>query len=78
MRICLIFLIIFGSCYEVFSLTVKCGKRKNGNRVNPLVFGGNFTEPGDWPWMGPIFLSSNDRYFCGSSLISNRHTLTGK
>lgn len=77
MRKLLIFLVLISSCQLIFAL-IKCGKRRVGKRVNPLVFGGNFTQEGDWPWMGPIFFSKTNQYFCGSSLISNRHTLTGE
>lgn len=53
----------------------ECGVQKSGN---PLVFGGTAVSAGDFPWVVPLFRKYNDKFFCGSNLISRQHVLTGE
>ncbi len=53
----------------------ECGHRKS---VNPLVYGGTAVQHGDFPWVVPLIRKFNDKFFCGSNLISRQHVLTGK
>lgn len=52
----------------------ECGHRKS---VNPLVFGGTAITAGDAPWLVPLIRKLNNKFFCGSNLISHQHILTG-
>jgi secreted trypsin-like serine protease len=42
------------------------------------IAGGNFSTKGQWPWLASLHYNKNGRYFCGSSIISKRHLLTGE
>lgn len=53
----------------------ECGQRKS---INPLVFGGTAVIAGDFPWVVPLIRKFNNKFFCGSNLISRQHVLTGK
>lgn len=70
MRVQILFVITF-AVYSVFAgpaiKNEQCGKR--------VAVGGK-TE--NWPWLVSFFYQNFNRYFCGGSLISNRHVLSGK
>lgn len=53
----------------------ECGKQKS---ANAFVFGGSAVSVGDHPWIVPLIRKYNDKFFCGSNLISRQHVLTGK
>lgn len=53
----------------------ECGQRKS---VNPLVFGGTAVQQGDFPWVVPLIRKYDNKFFCGSNLISRQHLLTGE
>ena len=57
--------------------TPKCG-RKNG--VQPNVRGGNPTRPNTWPWLVAFLHRKklNKTFFCGGSLVSAKHVVSGK
>ena len=63
--------IISSNQYE--TLPEDCGVRRIS--TSATVFGGNDTEPGDWPWMAHIEVLGGIEN-CGGALISNRHVLT--
>jgi secreted trypsin-like serine protease len=52
-----------------------CGDRSGikGNIVN-----GNECQRGDWPWITAFVHVTKNTYFCGGSLISSTHILSGK
>lgn len=49
-----------------------------GNKGNPKVSGGTEAKLGEFPWMALLKYRSDDPrpFFCGGSLISDRHVLT--
>lgn len=51
-----------------------CGTRYAESEVIPLVFGGEETKRGDWPWMVAIYLNKPTglSFNCGGSLISSK------
>lgn len=57
------------------SKSQECGKQKHGSS---LIAGGEFSWRGQWPWLAPLFYSLDDRFFCGSTIISKKHLLSGK
>jgi hypothetical protein len=59
-----------------------CGEVKVNNPAG-LVHGSGTqsTQHGDWPWLVPLFNihgTADYGFFCGSSLISPWHLLTGE
>lgn len=42
-----------------------------------LVIGGNETEPGQWPFLVSLHHLRERYFFCGGSLITSQHVLTG-
>jgi secreted trypsin-like serine protease len=53
----------------------ECGERKIST---PLVVNGEQSAAGEWPWLVTLHRSSNNLYFCGSSLINENMLVTGK
>jgi hypothetical protein len=65
---------IFLGLFSVI-LTQECGKRGQGFTFS---VGGEYSEVGQWPWLAPLFRKENDKFFCSSSIISERFLLSGK
>lgn len=55
----------------------ECGVKKVSNPT-PLLVGGMNTYPGQFPWLASLFFKVNDKFYCGASVISQRHLLTGE
>jgi secreted trypsin-like serine protease len=51
----------------------QCGKQMFSA---PLIFNGEKSQPGQWPWHVALLKETNN-YFCGGTIISNLHVLTG-
>lgn len=41
------------------------------------ILGGDETSRGDWPFMASLFEVETQKFFCGGTLISQKHVLTG-
>lgn len=41
-----------------------------------LVYGGNKTKHGQWPFLAGVLKKSSRKFFCGGSIITNQHVLT--
>ena len=54
---------------------VNCGKKFEGTG---MVFGGKKTTQNAWPWLVALIYMPKKRLFCGGSIISKRHVLTGE
>ena len=69
MRVAEIFLLII---FAHLSVSDECGTRIF------TVSDVNKTAIGEWPWFVSLFEATTDqpKYFCGASLISDRHLLT--
>lgn len=55
-----------------------CGK-PSSNGFNRLSFNGKRVDKGQFPWIVPLFDQAQTQtptYFCGSTIISNRHLIT--
>lgn len=68
-------LVLFFVIFESFKAQETCGQFNYGGGT---VVGGNEIKRGEWPWLIALFYSDNKKYFCGGTLISNKHVLTGK
>lgn len=42
-----------------------------------LVIGGNRTDRGQWPFLVALRHIIENKFFCGGSLISSKHVITG-
>jgi len=52
-----------------------------GDSSNPLSIGGTYIPHGECPWLCPLLQElpgKKPQYFCGTSLITNQHVLTGE
>lgn len=52
-----------------------CGIREG---FVPTIFGGHKTSKGDWPWNVAFIDREYENFFCGGTLISARHVLSGE
>ena len=52
-----------------------CGKASSGAS---LSVGGDYSAVAQWPWLAPLFIKVNDKFFCSSNIISDRFLLTGE
>jgi secreted trypsin-like serine protease len=43
-----------------------------------LSVGSEYAVRGQWPWFVPLFDNANDKYFCGSTIVSENYLLTGE
>lgn len=62
-----------------FHLTVAqdegCGTRIGDSG---MMFGGVQTQKNEWPWLVAFFFQPDNIFFCGGSLISIKHVLSGE
>lgn len=68
------FLAIVGSFF-LFTNAQECG---NVKYTSGLIIGGEYAKRGQWPWLCAIHDATSDEFFCGSTLISKKHVLTGE
>lgn len=66
----LIFLLFVNSSYG------DCGVQVTKSKG--FVYNGAKAEMGEYPWIAPLFTVRRGEFFCGSSIITERHLLTGK
>lgn len=45
--------------------------------LRELVLGGNEVLRGEWPFIAALYYTKKHNYFCGGTIISNKHVLTG-
>ncbi|XP_055308234.1 serine protease gd-like [Sitodiplosis mosellana] len=59
-------------------LNTICGTRHSETEITPLIFGGEETQRGDWPWMVAIYLNKATglSFNCGGTLISAKTVIT--
>lgn len=54
--------------------SIECGSTQF---LRPLIAYGKLTERGEWPFLTALFNVNGSEFFCGGSLISEKHVLTG-
>lgn len=57
-----------------FVFLEECGRSAESG----LSIGGEYSAQGQWPWLAPLFMKDGNKFFCGSSIISDRFLLSGK
>jgi secreted trypsin-like serine protease len=43
-----------------------------------LSIGSEYAVRGQWPWLVPLLKNDSDKFFCGSTIVSQMHIITGK
>lgn len=70
--------IISNNCLTPIVYFSSCGKPSSSG-FNQLSFNGERVSKGQFPWIVPLFdqtQAQTPSYFCGSTIISNRHLIT--
>lgn len=81
MKLCNIkaFVLLFMISGVVFGFRLSapesCGQRRV---LSGTIFGGSSTSRGQWPWLVAFVYRFSEKFFCGGSLISTKHVLSGK
>lgn len=47
------------------------------NLLQPTILKGTPTLRGEWPFIAALVEQNNDEFFCGGTLISAKHVMTG-
>ena len=58
-----------------FIYSQNCGRAKVGTSFS---VGSQYASKGQFPWLAPLFYKKGDEFFCGSTIISERHLLSGE
>lgn len=58
--------------YEVGG--IECG---TVNLLREVILAGNEVVKGEWPFLAALYYARYCNYFCGGTIISNKHILTG-
>lgn len=45
--------------------------------IEPQITGGSQTSRGEWPFIAALYYTNDAKFFCGGTLISAKHVLTG-
>lgn len=45
--------------------------------IEPQIVGGSQTTRGEWPFIAALYYTDDAKFFCGGTLISAKHVLTG-
>lgn len=62
------------SAFAVIVESQECGVVKY---TSELIFGGQTSKKGAWPWLVALHDMTTEEFFCGSTLVSDKHILTG-
>lgn len=71
--ICLIFVLFLIDINA--NLENQCGKNV---QIKGTVFGGSEILQNQFPWLVALFDSTNKKFFCGGTLVSNKHVVSGE
>lgn len=71
-----LFLITVGVCcaIEVLDENQQCGQRIG---FEAYIYNGKLTKKDEWPWLVGFVYQEYNSLFCGGSLISKKHVLSG-
>lgn len=47
------------------------------DNLSTRIGGGEEVDRGQWPFIVALYLAKESRYFCGGTLVTNKHILTG-
>lgn len=71
-----LFLITVGFCcaIEVLGEDQQCGQQIG---YEAYIYNGKLTKKDEWPWLVGFIYKEHNSVFCGGSLISKKHVLSG-
>lgn len=55
---------------------IKCGQMDFVD-FTTRISGGEEADRGQWPFIAALFQAKTLKYFCGGTLVTNKHILTG-
>lgn len=69
-------------CFLSFFILISLSKSVRNDcgladQTSGLIIGGANTSQGKWPWLVALVRKSDEKFFCGATLISSKHILTG-
>lgn len=67
-------LFALGTIITVSATESECGIVKF---IDPQIIGGTRTSRGEWPFIAALYYTDDAKFFCGSTIISANHVLTG-
>lgn len=71
----LILVLLFCLLHNIFSTGAQeCGKRQG---FIPTIFRGKSSTRAEWPWNVALVHRQYENFFCGGTLISEKHVLSG-
>lgn len=59
-------------------LQVDCGECGLVDLLDPRISGGAETQRGEWPFIAALYYVEALEFFCGGTVITKSHILTGK
>jgi hypothetical protein len=68
-------ILVFFITFLVTSNGQDCGRVKVSGS---LTIGSEHAVRGQWPWLVPLLRNESDKFFCGSTIVSEKHLLTGE
>lgn len=61
--------------FDIYQVdAIECG---TVNLFRELILGGKEVLKGEWPFIAALYYARQFKYFCGGTIISNKHVLTG-
>lgn len=65
-------------CIQMYHVSgTECGTVSQKFTFSSRILGGESVSRGDWPFIAALYRVEHSEYFCGGTLISNKHILTG-
>jgi secreted trypsin-like serine protease len=52
-----------------------CGRKDS---VSERIFGGEEVQSNEWPWLVAFVNWTENKFFCGGSLVSSKHVISGE
>lgn len=70
--------ILIGLLFQFGIVEVSGGHCGSVDVLDPRISGGSETQRGEWPFIAALYYVEELKFFCGGTLITKQHVLTGK
>lgn len=71
------FLVLVGVIFRFGIIEVCGGECGSVDVMDPRISGGSETQRGEWPFIAALYYVEELKFFCGGTLITKQHVLTG-